>query len=407
MATTLCAQQIWNPGHSIGTANGVYDYPTGTISTQLVEINPAAIPNTGVSYQWYSCPTPVPTSTTNFTPISGATSTSYTVPSPFTATTYYYRISTISGLGSVQSNTIKLSLVSVNWEDVNYIREHDILTSGQTIWNVIDQLPIGSKLQTTTYLDGLGRSVEKVSKQTATPPSGSSTWGDMVQFSQFDALGREPKKYLPYTTTNQPGFYKTTPATDQPAYYANAATYNETSAYSSITFDNSPLNRVNNVKEPGTSWAASAGNSANYDMNTGSTGDNVQIWGVDYVQGDAPVLKGVYPANTLYKLTYTDVNGNKVIEYTNMSGQLILKKVQSIAAPTDAYTGWLCTYSVYDDFGQLKYQIQPEGVKWLYANGWNFAATNGSTILAEQVFQYNYDDKGRTIWKKAPGAAQL
>lgn len=403
VATQCFSQQTWYPGHSIGTANGIYNYPAGGISTQLVEIYPAAIPNTGLTYQWYSSTSP----TTGFNAISGATSSSYTVPAPFTVTTYYYRVSNAAGIGSIQSNTIKLSLVSVNWEDINYIREHDILNIGQTIWNVIDQLPIGSKLQTTTYLDGLGRSLEKVSKQTATPPSGSNTWGDMVQFSQYDVLGREPKKYLPYTTTNQSGFYKTTSATDQPAYYANTATYNETSAYSSITFDNSPINRVNNVKESGTNWAASSGNSANYDMNTGSTGDNVQIWGVDYVQGDAPVNKGVYAANNLYKLTYTDVNGNKVMEFTNMSGQLILKKVQAVTTPTDAYTGWICTYSVYDDFGQLIFQIQPEGVKWLYANAWNFAATNGSTVLAEQVFQYNYDDKGRTIWKKAPGASPL
>jgi RHS repeat-associated protein len=397
------AQQTWNPGHSIGTANGIYNYPAGGITTQLVEIYPAAIPNTGLTYQWYSSTMP----TTGFSAISGATSSSYTVPAPFTVTTYYYRVSNAVGIGSVQSNTIKLSLVSVNWEDINYIREHDILNTGQTIWNVIDQLPIGSKLQTTTYLDGLGRQIEKISKQTATPPSGSNTWGDVVQFSQYDVLGREPKKYLPYTTTNQAGFYKTTVLTDQPAYYANTDTYNETSAYSSVVFDNSPLNRVNNVKESGTNWAASSGNSANYDMNTGSTGDNVQIWDVDYVQGDAPVNKGVYAANTLHKLTYTDVNSNQVIEFTNMAGQLILKKVQAVTSPTDAYTGWLCTYSVYDDFGLLRYEIQPEGVKWLYANSWNFAAANGSTVLAEQVFQYNYDDKGRIIWKKTPGAAPL
>ena len=397
------SQQNWNPGHSVGTANGIYNYPAGGISTQLVEINPAAIPNTGLTYQWYSSTLP----TTGFNPISGATSSTYTVPAPFTVTTYYYRVTYAPVIGSLQSNTIKLSLASVNWEDINYVREHDVLITNQTIWNVIDQLPIGSKLQTTTYMDGLGRPLEKVSKQTATPPLGGSTWGDLVQFSQYDVLGRELKKYLPYTTTNQSGVYKTSAVTDQAAYYSNASTYNETSAYSIITYDNSPLNRVNNVKEPGTNWGASAGNTVSYDMNTGSTGDNVQIWDVDYVQGDAPVHKGVYAANTLHKVTYTDVNNNMVVEFTNMAGQLILKKVQAVSSAVDAYTGWLCTYSVYDDFGLLRYEIQPEGVKWLYANSWNFAATNGSTVLAEQVFQYNYDDKGRTIWKKTPGVAPL
>jgi RHS repeat-associated protein len=405
------SQPMWSPDHSVGTLNGVYNYPAGSISTQFVEVYSAALPSntSGLSYQWYSNSSPLGT----FTAINGATSSSYSVPSPFTATTYYYRQTNsttalpLNGVltSSITSNIIKLSLASVNWEDINYVREHDVLITGQTIWNVIDQLPIGSKYQTTTYLDGLGRSIEKVSKQTATPPSGSNTWGDIVQFYQYDQYGRQPTKYLPYTTNNQPGKYKTAPLTDQPAYYANTATYNETNPYSSITFDNSPLNRVYNVKEPGNSWYNSAGNSAAYDMNT--VADNVQIWGVDYVQGDAPVNKGVYAVNTLYKLTYTDVNSNQVVEFTNISGQLILKKVQAVTTPTDVYTGWICTYIVYDDFGLLRFQIQPEGVKWLYANSWNFGATNGASELAEQVFQYNYDDKGRTIWKKAPGASSL
>ncbi len=193
--------------------------------------------------------------------------------------------------------------------------------------------------------------------------------------------------------------------TEQPAYYANANTYNETSAFNTITFDNSPLNRVVNVRESGSSWAASAGNGAIYDMN--GVSDSVQIWGVDYIQGDAPLNLGAYAANLLYKLTYTDVNGKQVIEYTNMSGQLILKKVQISNTPSTGHPGWICTYSVYDDFGLLRFQIQPVGVNYLDGNNWNFAGTYGPTVLAEQVFQYNFDDKGRTIWKKAPGASPL
>jgi hypothetical protein len=250
---------------------------------------------------------------------------------------------------------------------------------GLATWTDIDQLPVGSKLQVTNYLDGLGRSVQQVSKQTATPASGSTIWGDKVQFSVYDAMGREPSIYLPYSTTNQPGSYKTNPTTDQTAYYANASTYNETSAYSSITFDNSPLNKIMKMKEPGTSWAASAGSSVLYDMNTAA--DNVQIWGVDYVQGDAPVHVGTYGVNSLYVNTSIDVNGNQVVEYTNKSGQLILKKVQAVPTPADTYTGWICTYYVYDDFGQLRFEIEPEGVKYLYANSWSFAGANGAALL--------------------------
>jgi RHS repeat-associated protein len=397
--------QIWNPSFSIGSSNNIYNYAPGQTPAEIIELYQAAIPTTGVTYQWYSSSLPDGT----FTAISGATTINYSPPALTTAsTTIYYKLAAIDASlnpTTVYSNVVKYSIASVNWEDINYIREHDVLRIGQTSWTVIDTMSIGTKLQTSTYLDGLGRPIQKISKQTATPPSGSTTWGDVVQFSIYDSFNRESLKYLPYTTTNQLGKFKTAPLTDQPAYYSNPLTYNETSAYDSIKFDKSPLNRTSIVKEPGYSWANNSGDSVKYDVNNVS--DSVQIWNTDYTQGDAPVNGGLYQPNTLYKITYIDVNDRAVIEYTNMSGQLILKKVQIDIVPTTGHAGWICTYSVYDDFGLLRFQIQPEGVKYLDANSWSFAGTNGATVLAEQVFQYNYDDKGRTTWKKSPGASPM
>jgi hypothetical protein len=284
--------QTWYSGYSIGTISGKYSFSYNQTPDQLVEINPPGIPNTGFSYQWESSFTP----TTGFQAITTNGGNSSYNPGPLLQTTYYRRI-TSNSLGSVYSNIIKISLVSADWEDLNYIRENDVITTGITDFQAVDGLPIGSKLQTTSYLDGLGRPVEKLSRETATPATSGDPWGDLVQFNQYDAMGREPVKYLPYSSFNtaQTGKYKTAPLTDQPAYYTS--TYNETSAFSSISFDNSPLNRITNVKEPGAAWAAASGNSVNYGIN--GPADNVQIFSVDYVQGDAPVDIGPYPANAL------------------------------------------------------------------------------------------------------------
>jgi RHS repeat-associated protein len=395
----MAAGQTWNEGHKAGTITGNYNFSYNQVPDQLVELFAAGIPNTGLTYQWEKSDKPV----TDFANIPGATQTSYTFSAPLVQTTYYRRKTTNNLSQFIYSNVIKITVVSVNWEDLNYIREHDVLTTNITTWTAVDQLPIGQKLQTTIYLDGLGRGTQKISRETATPATANGVWGDMVQFSQYDPYGREAKRYLPYTTTIQSGKYKTTPLTEQTQYYTT--TYNETSAFSTITFDNSPLNRVVNVKQPGTAWAAGNGNSAVYDINT--LADNIQSFTVDYIQSNPPVYKGVYPAGTLYKMTYKDENQKQVVEFTNKNGQLILKKVQLDDVPANEYTGWICTYSIYDDFGLLRYQIQPEGVKYLAANSWSFAGANGLLILNEQCFLYNYDDKGRTIWKKTPGAQPL
>ncbi len=342
----------------------------------------------------------------SFQPIAGATTSSYTFSVPLTQTTWFRRKVTDAFNNSIYSNIIKIQVVSVKWENLNYLREHDILKQAVTDWKTVDQLVIGDKLQSTTYLDGLGRPLQKVSRETATPATTGGIWGDVVQFSAYDAYGRQPLQYLPYTTTNAPeiGKYKSAPVTEQAQYYLNV--YNETKAYSEVTqYFNDPLNRPQIVKSPGTSWSAGTGNSVSYDLNDAT--DNVQMFTIGYNTGDAPVNAGTYAVNTLFKTSHTDENGHNVIEYTNKSGQLILTKTQINDTPADAYTGWICVYSIYDDFGLLRYRLQPEAVKYLYANSWSFAATAGQQVLNELCFRYEYDDKGRNILKKAPGALPL
>ena len=350
----------WNPNFSVGTVTGNYAFSYNQTPDQLVVLNAATLGAAGgVSYQWMQSANPI---LANFTAVSGAgTSTSYSFTGPLPQTMYYLlkAYSTSTPTNYVYSNVIKVRQVSVNWEDYNYMREHLVDTAGITTWQAVDQLPIGEKLQMTSYVDGLGRTVEKVSKQTATPAASGGLWGDYVQFHQYDVLGREPHENLAYTTTNQSGKFKLTPATDQPQYYSS--TYSETSAFDSLTFDKSPLNRVVNIRQSGAAWAASSGTSAGYDMNTAA--DSVQIWVVDYNQGDAPINGGTYPAGVLYKNVYTDITGALEVEYKDESGDLILKKVQVAASPASGYAGWSCTYSVYDDWGLLRYQIQPVGVQ--------------------------------------------
>lgn len=383
--------------HDISPVNGKYAFNYNQVPDNLVPLYPSV---TSDYYEWEQSLTPL----SGFTTIAGAASASYTFPTALSQTTYFRRKAMNSGGGYYYSNIVKIEVVSVNWENLNYIREYDVLVPGMSDWKAIDNLPIGQKLQTTTYLDGLGRPIQKVSRETATPDQAQpNLWGDIVQFSNFDVLGREPKLYLPYTTRTEPGKFKTTSLTEQPQYYTNL--YNESSAFSNSIFDNSPLNRLTNIKSPGTSWAASAGNSASYDLN--DVTDNVQMFEVGYTSGAVPVNTGAFPAKTLFKTIQTDENGKKVIEYTNISGQSILTKVQLDDNPGAAHTGWICTYSVYDDFGLLRYRFQPEAVKWLDENGWSFTGTNGQKVLEELCFRYEYDEKGRNTLKKAPGAKEL
>lgn len=365
------------------------------IPEQLVPVNATLL---ATSYQWEKSIRPLD----GFAAISGATGASYTFTAPITQNTYYRRKYTI-GSAVAYSNVVKMESVSTTWENVNYVREQDIMVPGQSDWKVIDQLPIGQKRQNTLYIDGLGRPIQHVSKEAGTPLPGTTIWGDIVHFSVYDELGRKGKQYLPYVTTSQLGKIKSNTISNQQNYYLTF--YDETNPFSITTFESSPLMRPINVKQRGTSWATSNGNSANYDLNT--LADNVQIFTIDPAAGSIPIRKGVYPANSLYKNISIDENGKQMIEFIDSKGLQVLTKMQLNDNPAEGHDGWICTYSVYDDFGLLRYQLQPEAVKYLAVNSWSFAGTNGNIVLDEQCFRYEYDSKHRMILKKAPGAEHL
>jgi len=352
-----------------------------------------------VKYQWWSSST----AGGPFSVINGAEAAQLNFSTPLQQTTYFKRVIIASDGATSYSNTIKLDVVSANWENLNYVREHTVLVPGITDWKAVDQLPIGQKLQTTTYIDNLGRPVEKVDREMATPAAGNNLWGDVVQLTDYDPYGRRPKQYLPYTTTTQSGKFKSDPHTGQSQYYA--ATYNDTWSYNSISYESSPLNRIINVKSPGASWANAAGSSSAYDLNDAS--DNVQMFNIGYATGATPNHIGTYPDNTLLKIISVDENGKRNIQYTDKNGLVILKKVQLNDNPSAAHDGWICTYNIYDDFGHLRYELQPEAVKWLDGHGWSFSQPDGPVILNEYCFRYEYDERGRTIVKKAPGAKEL
>ncbi len=357
----------------------------------------------GYNYQWEQSLKPL----SDFVAINAASNATYTNPNALTQTTYFRCVVTNSSNVSFYTNIIQIEIVSIGWEDYNYTRVHSINVPGITDWITIDNLPIGidGKFQSTNYTDGLGRTIQNVSKGTATNLNGSTTWGDKVEFKYYDNFGRQTKSYLPYTTTSELGKHKTDVLTEQSNYYTN--TLNESSPYSEVTqFDNSPLNRARTVKSPGFAWAAATGIKKDFELNT--IADEVHIWKVsDYsVKYSVPDGSALYPASVLFKIINKDENDKEVIEFINKSGQLIFKKVQLNDNPSSPYEGWICTYYVYDDFGRLYCTIEPEAVNKCYVNG-NWTFFNNYDLLTGYCYFYAYDEKGRMVGKRPPGASEL
>ena len=299
---------------------------------------------------------------------------------------------------------------------INYVRERDAM-GRITDTIVFANAGYVDVRQTTQFVDGLGRPLQTVVQQ-ATPGNSPA---DLVTAVVYDQFGRETNKYLPYvasTGNTTDGNFKQDPFTDQANFYQNIypgqqpAYTGEQVYYGQTNYEASPLNRVLQTLAPGNSWAGSGvGVSQQYLTSTSS--DSVEIWNITndtltYVDNDLttniPVSGGYYAAGQLYKNVTIDERGHAVVEYKDMDGLVVLKKVQigTVATDYSGYSGWLSTCYVYDNLNELRFVLSPKATGIAYGNSWNLSAD--TTTINELCFRYEYDGRRRMMAKKVPGA---
>lgn len=303
---------------------------------------------------------------------------------------------------------------------VNYVRTYDALAPITDPLELLTR-PTKDVRQTTQYVDGLGRPIQTVVKHGSIVTS-TETTRDLVTAQVYDEFGRETYQYLPFASDSSNGNFKLNPFQQQKDFYnnllsgqpgeTNVGTNGLNWAYGKTIYEASPLNRVQSVYAPGSSWVGSEGAATKRNVSTkywiNKTADSVRIWNVLDTAGKLGgyTTPGIYAAGELYKNVTIDEHGKQVIEFKDKEGQVILKKVQLTAtADTGSgknHQGWLSTYYIYDDFNQIRAVIQPVAVERMATvNNWTLTATE----LAEQVFRYAYDGRRRMTMKKVPGAA--
>ncbi|ACU61601.1 hypothetical protein Cpin_4142 [Chitinophaga pinensis DSM 2588] len=251
----------------------------------------------------------------------------------------------------------------------------------------------------TRYFDGLGRLLQTVDKQA------SSMGKDLIMPYVYDAFGREQFDYLPYTQKAgaQNGQFKQTPFSEQQAFYRDIGLSPGTGAdsiyYSQTLYEPSPLNREIQTWSPGNTWAKEGGNhpvKQQYLINT--INDSVRCWRLS-PGTTMPVSNSIYNGGCLYKEVTVNEAGVQTITYRDLEELIILTKTQLSANPGSSHMGWLCTYYIYDNIGNLRFVIPPKATDILRGN-W----TLSTTIASELCFIYRYDNRSRMIVRKMPGA---
>jgi hypothetical protein len=272
----------------------------------------------------------------------------------------------------------------------------------------------------TQYYDGLGRLIQTVGRGDC----GASI--DLVSSVDYDPYGRVARSYLPFAANNYgsnssvtDGGFKMNPFQEQQYYYSDAFWYTpikgqgEAYYYGKTEYEPSPLNRIDRVYAAGNAWVHD-GRGIKYKYWSNTLADSVRVWRV--TNSGSVGTFGTYNCDSLYKAAdlfknvMVDENNKQTIEFKDEEGKIILKKVQLSSSDDTGtgkgYTGWLCTYYIYDDYNLLRAVIQPRGVELLATNSWNINYSSG-VILNEQCFRYEYDPNRRMQMKKVPGAGEV
>jgi RHS repeat-associated protein len=365
-----------------------------TISTSNARLAPGTAvtlsAGTGFStYSWKNSSNTVVGTSANFTTnIAG----SYTV------------TVTKSGVTGSSSSSPFQVLSQFEGVDMNYILARTPLEANTDV-NSLTSKPIEKVSQTIQYFDGLGRNIQTVTTQ------GAPSKKDMVQPVVYDAYGRETTKYLPYASAESNGLYKSNATTAQRAFYKDPASIipNDT-AFAMSIFERSPLLRPLKQGSVGSAWQPNASSYAiptdasikfAYELNAAN---EVPIWTYNPGIGDGYGIVAqprFYAAGKLAKTKMKDEHNSEVITYTNLSGQVVLKKAQ---VNTSTYA---CTYYIYDDLNNLVCVVQPEGYRAMTAapaNYFSLTDAEKKKFLHKWAFQYRYDARNRLTVKKVPGA---
>ena len=336
----------------------------------------------------------------NSKPVTG---TSTTISGLQSYKTYYYRVRSVNSSGS-SSNTGSKSATTLFYgasSTMNYI----LSLTPQAENQGIIPLPVNQVQASIDYFDGLGRIVQQVSVR------GTPDYQDLVKPISYDQFGRSSIDYLPYPIPSESGAYQSNALrqdnytlSDHYDYYKNQSVYMSSKAFSETKYELSPINRPLKQGSPGVAWQPDPDPQVitdkviHYDYESNSILDAVLLFETEDL-GD----KQLYVEGTLYKNTTTDEDGNKMVEYTNKRGQVVLKE----SSTEDPENPWAATYYIYDDFDQLRVVLPPEASSRLDAEFFGQTLEVRQAFLDRWAFQYEYDGRRRMTSKKVPGAAEM
>lgn len=335
------------------------------------------------------------------------------VPETFTlASDYQIQIRQTLSLGVKMDNSDQqFSLISCEnpvsptaSQDQNYVKSY---LAREPDGGCLSRLNDKSKvMESISYMDGLGRPLQTVIRNSTPATSGVSY--DLVTMVEYDQYGRQSKEHLPFASGFNDGRYldmSVAANTTQKQNFHESLYPGEGSfAFEESDIEVSPLARVLEQGAMGQAWQLGGGHTQEMEYLTNAANE---VMSFDIVGNT--ISTTYYLADDLIKsVTYDENTGEQegeVIEYTDKLGRIILKRTK--LSETSGVKTYAQTYYLYDDLGNLRFVLQPEGVRLMEDTNEpaiTWASLNDEGFRKNWMFSYEYDGRRRMIRKRIPGS---
>ena len=245
----------------------------------------------------------------------------------------------------------------------------------------------GTTITDITYYNGLG-----LPSQT-TNVRASVNGYNIVTPIVYDALLRsDATAYLPFEATyysDEEELPNSTAISEQRNYYEERYSSDYERSFTEKVYEASPLGRVRKQALPGYMKDYEV-LYTEYDYRTNDT-DEVR-WLAVGVDGEL-VCEGCHDAGTLSCTVTTDPDDHVVQSFTDGLGRTLLSRTFDDDEPID-------TYSVYDDYGRLRWVVTPEG-SYLLSD--SLTVPVDDDFAEKYCYVYTYNDRGLMVEKRMPG----
>lgn len=236
--------------------------------------------------------------------------------------------------------------------------------------------------RTVAYYDGLMRPIQ--TNQIDASPSNE----DIIQPLVYANYGQQEKKYLPYADgSGIAGAYRNNAIAEQTNFYDYL--YQDLYGYNTKIYDESPLGRITAVRPVGNQFFNHPTNLLPSSYLRTNLSNEVRMLDGLYDQG-------YYPASSLVVDESQDAKGTKTWIYKDLLGRIIMVKQEVDSAV------YAKTYYTYTKKGELLAIIPPEQTEVLEANNWTITTILSLMAPKNQLYLYDYDQRGRLVLKWTP-----